>query len=187
MERKYYCECGCGQEVTIYRGKPRRFIAGHQSKNMSEETKLKMSKARMGHPGYNKGMKMSEETKLKMSLAQKGKTFTSEHREKIRQARVGKKHTEESIEKMRINSMKDRTGFRGYCDIWFDPEYKKDCRKDYCEECGATMNEVTLVLHHIDENKLNCKPDNLKTLCQACHARLHMLEIWQERRQAMRA
>ena len=26
------CECGCGQETTIYRGKHRRFIKGHQAR-----------------------------------------------------------------------------------------------------------------------------------------------------------
>ena len=48
---EHLCECGCGGEVNIYRGKPRRFIVGHQSrgnKNMlgkthSEETKRKMA------------------------------------------------------------------------------------------------------------------------------------------------
>jgi hypothetical protein len=26
---KYYCQCGCGEEVTIYRGKPMKFKQGH--------------------------------------------------------------------------------------------------------------------------------------------------------------
>lgn len=39
-------------------------------------------------------------------------------------------------------------------------------RKDYCENCGTTKE---LQIDHIDRNRSNNNPDNLKTLCRSCH------------------
>lgn len=46
------CECGCGQETTIYRGKSKRFIRGHhfRGKSPTPETKKKMVNSHMGIP-----------------------------------------------------------------------------------------------------------------------------------------
>jgi len=41
---------------------------------------------------------------------------------------------------------------------------------DACVECGATLN---LQRHHIDEDKTNNMPGNVKTLCASCHAKWH--------------
>lgn len=43
-------------------------------------------------------------------------------------------------------------------------------RKNACEICGSTVN---LDVHHIDENRGNNFPENLITLCQSCHMRVH--------------
>ena len=45
-----------------------------KGKPLSEETRLKMSESRKGHPGYNKGVPMSKETKIKISEKLKGRT-----------------------------------------------------------------------------------------------------------------
>lgn len=62
---KNFCVCGCGLETKTYRGKPNRFIYGHQArgklnsfygKKHLEETKAKISKANKGNTGgWNKG------------------------------------------------------------------------------------------------------------------------------------
>lgn len=41
-----------------------------------------------------------------------------------------------------------------------------------CQECGITEKESgwELAVHHIDFNKMNNNPNNLITLCRACHA-----------------
>ena len=69
-------------------------------KDISEETKKKMSEARKGekHPMY--GKHRSEETKKKMSEANKGKHFSEEHKKKISEAQKGKHRSEESKKKM---------------------------------------------------------------------------------------
>ncbi|MCK9281568.1 MAG: NUMOD3 domain-containing DNA-binding protein [Melioribacteraceae bacterium] len=62
---------------------------------MSDETKLKMSKMRMGHPGWNKGKKWSEESRAKMSIARRNRPS----------GMLGHKHSEESRFKMSIKSI----------------------------------------------------------------------------------
>lgn len=44
-----------------------------------------------------------------------------------------------------------------------------------CQLCG--MIRKGLDVHHIDENKLNCDPDNLITLCRKCHVNVHFDNI----------
>jgi hypothetical protein len=68
------------------------------AKNRSQETKEKLSKARLGHPSYMKGKKHSEESKRKISEANKGKTYgriyrpwSDEERKLIGERQIGKK------------------------------------------------------------------------------------------------
>jgi predicted HNH restriction endonuclease len=44
--------------------------------------------------------------------------------------------------------------------------------KILCEECSVEDIYV-LQVHHLDENRKNNSPDNLKTLCANCHCRTH--------------
>src|SRR5580698_8000759 len=53
-----YCQCGCEQRTTIYRGKPRKFLAGHQARGANN--------ARFG-------AKLTDDVKRKISVANKGK------------------------------------------------------------------------------------------------------------------
>ena len=187
-----HCKCGCGQEVKI----GNKYILGHNRyrKKLSDETRKKIGLA-------NKGKILSDETKLKMSLTQTGKILLDETRKKIGLANKGKIRTKEhkrkmslaarnmskeSRKKISISLIKCRTD--GYCDAWSDNEYKKDCRKNYCENCGVKekikivvfrknykRGQSNLNLHHIDLDKKNCCSDNLQTLCRSCHMKLHHL------------
>lgn len=66
-----------------------------------------------------------------------------------------------------------------YNDDWTE-ELKKyirrrdgnECKFPYCEH----KNFIQCV-HHIDENKLNCQPSNLITLCKICHQKIHMSDL----------
>ena len=53
---------------------------------------------------------------------------------------------------------------------WVPKGTRKAAMKPNCEECGTVSQ---LGLHHRDENRRNNSPDNLRTLCAACHTRLH--------------
>jgi len=42
-----------------------------------------------------------------------------------------------------------------------------------CEKCGTNRG---LLVHHIDEDKQNCNPDNLITCCRSCHSKIHRFD-----------
>jgi hypothetical protein len=45
-------------------------------------------------------------------------------------------------------------------------------RDDYtCQTCGEHQGSFLLDVHHIDYNKKNCNPENLISLCKACHSK----------------
>ena len=66
---KYYCQCGCKNEVAIYRGKPRRFIAGHHTRTPELR---KMHSNRMKGNKLFLGGKMPESARQKIAGRQKG-------------------------------------------------------------------------------------------------------------------
>jgi group I intron endonuclease len=79
--------------------------------DISEETRNKMSLARIGKTPWNKGKKLSEETKKEISKTKTGQKHTKESKEKISNSllgnkrTVGYKHTEETKEKIRAAAM----------------------------------------------------------------------------------
>lgn len=101
-----------------------RQLMSERRKNMSDETKAKISRASIGR-------KVSEETKEKISQANKGKHLSNEHKKKISESRrhlseesilryskankgdknpfYGKKHSEETLRKMSESAKKRQT------------------------------------------------------------------------------
>lgn len=165
------CSCGCNNPVTQNQNYPflwNKYIPGHNRRNKKASiiTKKKMSK-------FQQGKIISKETKKKMSIAAAN--------------RKRPKCSEKTKLKIAVSEMRCRTD--GYCDAWSDNEFKKDCRKNYCEICGKQekitnipfrrksktiiMPKSNLLLHHRDCNPKNCNPDNLQTLCCSCHGKLH--------------
>ena len=110
----------------------------------SKEVREKMSKSHKGKVGYWKGKKRSAELKEKMRLANL--------REKSHFWKGGK-----SFEKYTVD--------------WNETLKRSIRERDRytCQLCGGYGNLV----HHKDENKKNCNPSNLITLCIHCHIWLH--------------
>jgi len=75
------CLCGCGEFTTIYRGKPKRFVAGHQAK---------------GANNSRFGAKASEETRAKISSANQ-KAYQEG---RLAKTTPGWKHSSESRQRM---------------------------------------------------------------------------------------
>lgn len=114
-----FCECGCGKIVK------HRFITGHNNRGIkfSEEHKKKL---RENHVGFT-GQKWTEEMKKKtrkpkhsgfgelVSKALKGRVFSEEWKQKIREANLGKKYSQETKNKHSIASKK----------MWKNPEFAK--------------------------------------------------------------
>jgi G:T-mismatch repair DNA endonuclease (very short patch repair protein) len=108
-----YCGCGCGELTNIFRGKPRKFIAGHQARGMNnsrfgivmdDELKRKISNVRkeQGSPWWE-GREHTDESKKKMSDIRKviflgeGNPF------------YGKHHSEETKQLIRDGNSKYRS------------------------------------------------------------------------------
>jgi len=98
-----YCMCGCGEIVK------NKFISGHnlykicnnrKGTQHSEETKIKMSKARMGRISGMKGKKHSIKTLIKMKASRKYISF--ETRKKMSESAKGKIFLEETKLKLKI-------------------------------------------------------------------------------------
>lgn len=43
-----------------------------------------------------------------------------------------------------------------------------------CEQCLAKgLTTAATIVHHIDEDELNCDEDNLLSVCMSCHEEFH--------------
>ena len=88
--------------------------SANKGKPMSEEQKIKISKALLGHKvsdttrkkiseknkgkaGWNKGKNLSEETRKSISLKTKGRKLSEETKQKIREGNIGKKKPSKSL------------------------------------------------------------------------------------------
>lgn len=102
------CLCGCGKEIVFkkfhkYTGIP-KYIAGHHTRNMSDETRKKMSEKKLsenkrGEKSWMFGTHPSDETRKKLSESHKGtksqwygKHLPEETRKKIGDANRGEKN-----------------------------------------------------------------------------------------------
>jgi hypothetical protein len=72
----------------------------NKGKPMSEETKAKISKSRMGR---NKGKKLSKEHCEAISKGRKGIQFTEEHRKNLSKSHMGNKPSKETRSKMSVS------------------------------------------------------------------------------------
>jgi hypothetical protein len=54
---------------------------------------------------------------------------------------------------------------------WVPAATRRAVLKSSCETCGS--GSPALDLHHLDGDRTNNSPDNLRTLCDRCHTSLH--------------
>lgn len=83
--KKILCACGCGTLIDAFdkRGRPRRYVQWHGTRNPPEETRKKMRDARLG-------THMSDVSKRKVSEANKGRQRTEEVKKKMSELRTGR-------------------------------------------------------------------------------------------------
>jgi hypothetical protein len=72
----------------------------HKKRELTKETKEKMSLAKKGKPSWNKGIPMREETKNKLSILNTGKHLSVEARLKVGLAHKGIHRSEETKKKI---------------------------------------------------------------------------------------
>ena len=182
------CECGCGQETKIYRGKPNRFVQHHHLYNNHHNTGKKMSciaKDRMSKA--HKGRKChTHEFKIKLSERSKGNQYG-----------LGYRHTEEVKRKLSETNRGENSpnwqggiSFEPYCPK-FNEQFKESIREKFgrkCFLCSKDENDNNckkLSVHHVQYNK-NCGcDDSLKCdyvpLCMSCHMKTNHNRDYYER------
>lgn len=159
---------------------------GDEHHSKKPEAKKNMSKAQ-------KGKKLSKETRDKIAksikaLDDKHPMKNPEIAKKASEKNKGRKRSKEFC-KMRSKIQATKCGplapgWKGgisnepYCSIWSDKEYKQDIRDRDNHTCqnpdcwkNCDNNGEKLCIHHINENKLNCHPWNLISLCRSCNIR----------------
>jgi 5-methylcytosine-specific restriction endonuclease McrA len=115
---------------------------------------------------------MTDEQKKKLSLAKKGVKRSQQITEKLKGIMPkGEKHW----------NWKGGKSYEPYIDRWNEIRkeiYKRD--NWTCQECHNKCSGIKsktykrIQCHHIDQDKKNCNPNNLITLCSSCHIRIHI-------------
>lgn len=106
-----------------------------------------------------------------------GKVHSAETKQKCSEAR--KKYYREHPD---FNKRERNGRWKGGIPSEYPPEWTKELRRSIrrrdsytCQICDESNKTQRLILdvHHIDEDKNNCSPSNLITLCKSCHCKLH--------------
>lgn len=127
------------------------------------EVRIKLSEAFRGKVPWNKGVKTGivprSAFKLGCVSLQKGRKYSLEHRIKLSLVHGGDgrflKDYGSGFTKTVKRFIFVRDGFM-------------------CQICGSNH---PLVCHHKDKTKVNHSFDNLQTLCDSCHKRLHVQDV----------
>jgi len=142
---------GCLQEVEkeISGGKRDKSCGCCKEKLISEKAKERF-KNQENHPNF-------------------GKKFTKERRQKMSETRI-----ENGLSKGKNNpNWQNGKSFEIYpqefCKELKQQIYERDNYKCQCPDCN--LENIKLMVHHIDYNKKNNNPDNLITLCNSCHSK----------------
>jgi 5-methylcytosine-specific restriction endonuclease McrA len=121
-----------------------------------------------------------------ISKAHKGKVVSQESRAKLSKSKTGVPLSDEHRHAISAGSKPENNRF------WIDGRSKEKSGKDYnyeftsclkttvkkrdgsvCTSCKHDGSIYALHVHHVDFDKTNNTLDNLITLCNKCHSRLH--------------
>lgn len=162
------CACGCGEYTLIHRGKPNKFVLGHNfkgdvnpniGKKYSEERIEKIRKSQIGK-------KVSKSTRKKLSEAQ-DRIWTEKRKQDARERVTGEKHP--NWKGGRTKELKSRRTNAPAKTVLAVRE--RDGNE--CQMCGMTKEENgrNMDVHHIEPflDSRNNDMSNLISLCRSCH------------------
>ena len=143
----------------------------------SDQHRANISKAKKGVkwpegiPYPQTGKKLSEEHKLKISRSLKGKFA------KDKNPNWGK------FGKLNPN-WKGGKSYEHRPAIWFKKKFRDSIKERDMYKCrnpSCDGKSITLCIHHIDYDKMNCNKGNLITLCMPCNAKANFnRDYWEE-------
>jgi len=173
--------------------------APNYGKKHTPKTIKKMSKSHSGENNYWYGKNLSEEhrrnigktnknpslkTRDKMSKSHEGKRYSLESKKK-----KSEKHKELWKKPGYKESRSGKNSGRWLGGISFEP-YTPDFNKRFkesikerdnycCVVCNKPQEELklSLIVHHIDYNKLNSFPQNCVSLCRNCHTKTNFNRV----------
>lgn len=126
----------------------KKHLSRKKAPPISEKTREKMRKKKIGKTPWMKGKKHTEKAK-----------------EKNRQAHKGNKNSR----------WRGGISFAPYTTDWTETLRQAIRERDRytCQMpgCNRKQGDRAFAVHHIDYDKLNSNPDNLITLCTKCHSK----------------
>jgi len=134
----------------------------------SEETRLKMSKSKIGNKNAL-DFKHTNETRKKVSIAMKGRIISPNHRINLSNALKGKKKSLEHCKKLGASHSKGE--FAGYQakHLWIRSMYGNP---PFCEKCGKKGEKInqrwSLDWANINHKYRKIREDYIG-LCKKCH------------------
>jgi len=175
--KKYgeYCSIVCSRVIYIgdkhpmfnKKHKPesiQKNINSHIGKKDSEETKQKKRLSKLGNLNCFFNKKHTEETKRILSYKAKERLSDPTKNPRFIDGRSCSKNQ--------------------YCSQWSDKEYKHYLLYERDGECfGPECNGKhlhKLVLHHINYDKKDCRPNNLIGVCVSCNSKANTDREWHE-------
>jgi len=160
------------------------------TKEIDERVKTPVGCFKKGCKSLKKGLnKETDESIKRQAEKMKGRIFSEEHRKKLSLSHKGERPYRKGKGNLKLRGeghpnwkggiSKQKYGYQ------FTSQLKEQIRKrdSYrCQQCFRHQDELftknrkgqvikrKLCIHHIDYDKLNNKPENLISLCGACHA-----------------
>jgi len=196
-----YCICGCGISFECKVNSTKRFISGHNNRNLPSKRKIPIENRFCNCGcGITFECKINSIQKFISGHSTRGIKLTKEHIQKLSNSHKGQKLREihkidcpcSCCKAMRgeytgENSplWKENKSFKIYPLGW-NKTFKEQIRfRDgyKCQICGVSETECKrkLCIHHINYDKMNINVDNLISLCNSCHIKTNTnREYWIE-------
>ena len=133
---------------------------------------------------WNKGIPVTEEIKTKIGLGVK-KSRPKDWINPSTRPEIRKKISRTMLKEGTTKGENNGRYIDGKCHYPYSEEFTEDLKEQIrnrdnreCQLCHKTEQELLgyrkkLDVHHIDYNKMNCSEENLLSLCNSCHMKLH--------------
>lgn len=166
--KKQKCACGCGEYTLIFRGKPNKFVVGHNFKGESNPNiGKKYSPERVDKIRQKlKGRVISKKQRKQISDAQ-SRIWTEERREEARKRASGENNANwKGGRTGELRKKKTNAPAKTVIAV-------RERDKNECQMCGMTKKENgrNMDVHHIVPylDSRNNDMENLISLCRSCH------------------